>query len=212
MKTIFSVIFLFLIAGAMASAITIGFDNLPSGLAVPTNYDGFVWNQNFDVVNGSGLFSPYHNGIVSPNNAVINIDGRVEEISDPYFNLQSAYLSVPSLVSLPIGTRRVSLDVQGFFDGNLLYDERFILTNEIARLFVFDFTGIDDVTFTATTILSPIDPGNPEPFLSGIFVMDNLTVSTPDSTGTLWLLSGSVGILICFRKGNLPIRHRRAAT
>jgi hypothetical protein len=203
----FICIFLTILTTAVAaSAITINFDDLNSGFAtqpLPAGYKGFQWS-NFAVANGSNPASPYHNGVVSPNNVVFDIDGRDAEISGGLFDLDSAYLSIPFSIlnGLPGVLHKVSLEVQGYLDGSLIYDNTYDVISPDATLFNFDYLGVNDVKFIPTlipTIINPLVAALPQP----VFVMDNLTINTPDSAATFLLLGLSCSLL-AFAKRNFP--------
>lgn len=202
----FICIFLTMLTTAIAaSAITINFDDLNSGGAfppLPSGYKGFQWS-NFAVANGSNPASPYHNGVVSPNNVVFDIDGRDAEISGGLFDLDSAYLSIPSpsLNGLPGVLHKVSLEVQGYLNGSLIYDNTYDVISPDATLFHFDYLGVNDVKFIPSLIptVIPLIAALPQP----VFVMDNLTISTPDSAATFLLLGLSCSLL-AFAKRNFP--------
>jgi hypothetical protein len=176
---------------------TLEFEPIPQ--AVPASYEGFQWS-NFDVVNGIRS-SVYHNGVVSPNNVVFNVGRHDAEISGGLFDLDSAYLSIP-LSNFGFGVaNKVSLEVQGYLNGNLIYDNTYNITSLDATLFNFDYLGVNDVKFIPSLISPIIIPPNDPFFHQPVFVMDNLTVSTPDSATTFLLLGLSCSLL-AFAKSN----------
>jgi hypothetical protein len=135
----------------------ITFDDLPDMTFVPNGYGGLQWN-NFEVISKSDRWAQdgYQVGIVSPSNEVFNPYGAPGSISSgTKFDLVSAYLTAAVLP-------RLQIEVQGFANGALTYDQTYPLTTNSPNFITFNYSGVDSVKFITTP------PSQ--------FAMDNLTV------------------------------------
>jgi hypothetical protein len=184
-----SIAFFVATAGINAMATLLTFDSLPAGgpldvtpPVVPNGYGGLNWN-NFAVADGLqfGTTTGYHTGVVSPDNVAFNPYGDPDSItaSGGLFDLSSAYLTA----ALNLGTP-LDIQVQGYLDATLLYNQTYVINNSGPTLIDFDYDGVNKVTFTSI-------PGQP-------FVMDNLDVSIPDTSDTLVLFGiTTFALVIC---------------
>lgn len=181
MKSIAKCCCVYFLSTLITPAITITFDDLSAGqfpAAIPSGYDGFQWSH-FSVVDSQTSFGVFSAGIVSAPNAILSGDS-VQQISRiDGFDLVSAVLTPIRDLAAP---ERV--EVQGFDNGSLLYDNIFTLPVLTQTKVTFDYFGITDVKFIPLT-------NSIIPFVSPRFEMDNLTVNVPEAASTgLLLLAG----------------------
>ena len=102
------------------------------------------------------------------------------------FNLDSAYLTAQIVNGMQV-------EVQGFVDTQLIYDNTYTLNESSPSFIAFGYTGITGVRFL------PVNPVT-------IFVMDNLTVSAvpePSTNGLLIFGAAWLGL------GSLVNRHAK---
>src|SRR6185437_6341071 len=142
------------------------------------------WN-NFAVISaynypGTG----YYNGMVTRNNDVFDANGLSASFSrSTPFDLDSAYLTAAFKTGMFQTSMQV--EVQGYNGSSLVYDNTYTLMFDSTTtmgpaaptLINFDYTGVTEVNFIPS---------------SGQFVMDNLTVTIPETAPTLILLGISV--------------------
>jgi len=128
-------------------------------------WDNF-WIQN--ATNGVG----YH-GMVSSPDVAFNGDGGLASLSSSKsFILGSAYLTSAYANGMQVR-------VQGYEHGFLTHDNTYAIHSSAPTLINFNYSSVDQVTFT--------------PLPSGIFTMDDLSlsISDPNSTGCTFALSSS---------------------
>jgi len=152
----------------------VGFDDIPKNgtntVSVPPDYQGLQWN-NFDVLNAidfTNFFSPsgYYNGMVSPSNVVYNnfAEPAGVGLENGNFDFFSAYVTAAWVSNL-------TLQVQGFQGGTLLYSTNVILNWTGPTLVVFNFVHIDELLFNSFGGIDVGLAGNNSPQ----FVMDNFS-------------------------------------
>jgi hypothetical protein len=164
---------------------------------IPKGYEGLTWS-NLWVLNailwadGGAGTNGYYYGMVSPSNVAFNAGGQPAEIdSATSFNFFSAYLT-------GAWNSNLNIDVQGFRNGTLIYDQTVVAAATNATLFTFNYMDIDRLYFDSYG-------GQPAGFPNGggvIFAMDNFTfdfIPEPSS-----LLLASVGALLLW-----PLLKRR---
>lgn len=107
---------------------------------IPNGYAGLQWN-NWYVVNLEGVpKSGYINGMIAPPNVAYNAYGNSALISDAKFTLNSAYLTGAWVNDLQV-------EVQGYVNGILTYDNTYTVNSESPTLVKFNYTNIDEVDF-----------------------------------------------------------------
>ena len=167
--------------------VTINFDDLRppySGYSltgpIPATYQGFEWygfwclNTSYGDWSGWG----YGAGVVSGRNIAYNRAGNnltVFSRSLP-FDFNSAYLTSALLDTMQV-------EVRGFVDGILTYDNIYTVEKAAPTLIAFDYREVQRVEF----------------WLDNIFVIDDLVVTIPEPSITsllaLWgLLAGLPGV------------------
>ena len=191
-----------------ARATVLTFDDLvgpdfPEYSSVPSGYGGLDW-FGFSKLNGpdnSSFGVGWANGTVSPSNVAYNDSGiaQVAVISASLFDFNGAYLTSAALDGL-------SIEVNGFREGDSLYDEIRSFDTAAPTFSSFNYLGIDALVFT------PFfgDINNPE-YCFACFAMDNFTFNEPFSevpeSSTMGLLAtGLLGMMRGVRR-----RHRQAA-
>jgi hypothetical protein len=174
-----------LISLTRTGAATLTFDDLPEPVdyGTVTNYGGLQWT-NFSYLNtviearrfGS---NGYTFGTVSSPHIAFNFFERPASfMSATPFNLDSAYLTGAWNDGLQV-------EVQGFVRSTLTYDRIYTVNSTNPALIVFDYVGVNRVTFNS---FGGVAHGYPSG--RGVyFAMDNLTISAvPEPSG--WALIG----------------------
>jgi len=189
---------------SLISAQTITFDDLnPSTLPgatypfeapIPNGYAGLQWN-NFWVLDvplnlqADPGATGYKNGLVSGNNIALNAGGNPALISAGAFNLNSAYLTAA-------WNNGLQVEVQGFVDGTLTYDNTYTVNTTAPSSINFNYLDVDEVNF--------ISSGGTSAGYSGRgtqFAMDNLTISTvPEPASLTFGGLGGLASLLAFRR------------
>jgi len=177
--------------------ITLGFDDLPSGiLPIPNGYNNLGWNNFYylDGVNYYGNPSGYQNGVVSPNNVAFNAFGDPASIYsahvDPFYVLDG-YITAAWRDNLEI-------NITGYYGGNpVISGDFFINTNAPTYFYATAPVWIDDLVFTSSGGVQHIGYTGDGTH----FALDNLTVHTTPEPGTLLLVgTGILGLVRKFRK------------
>ncbi len=190
----------------LSLATIVTFDDIPTGLQTFTMGDGTVFTivpfvpltngyeqlnwSNLLAVNGplhAGRFGEegYNYGMVSASNVVFNSDGAPAEVNSPAtdFNFLSVYLTGAWRSNL-------NIEVQGFRDGTLIYDQTVIASATSPTLFTFGYTNIDRLYFNSFG-------GQPAGFPSGgegtQFAMDNFSFEfIPEPSAFLLTAAGAL--------------------
>ncbi len=175
------------------------FDNLPSpghGFSrIPDDYGGLEW-QNFGYLDG-GFYpdSGYANATVSPDNVAFNFRGGLALTSERDFNLNSAYLTGAWNDDLQV-------EVQGFDDAILIYDNIYTINTTGPTLINFNYLGVDAVDFTSFGGIPNLADSH---YGSGTeFAMDNLSITMVPEPSTSVLIGLAVVMLLIFCR--LPLR------
>lgn len=163
-------------------------------VAMPAGYGGLQWTNFFvlNTVQDTNAFGDNGgvNGVVSRPNIAFNGDGTNAFIFDNSgFNLNSAYLAGAWNDGLQV-------NVEGFVNGTLTYDNTYTVNTQGSTLINFDYVDVDEVEFTSYG-------GVPHGYdgAGTQFAMDNLSVTlnpVPEpSTFTLAELGGVLLTLRC---------------
>lgn len=182
-------------ATAFASPITLTFDDL-LGWPWPNPYNGLTWNnflpENVPTIIAEG-FTPsgYQVGLISSPNVVYNSGGNPASIiRSGGFDFDSAFMTAAIMDNL-------QLEVKGYLNGNLKYDNTWTLRATSPTFITFNYYDVDTVnliTSGGTLYYSNFYPGEQ-------FAMDNLTVNlTPTIIPeprfvALWLFGASIVFL-----------------
>ena len=181
----------------VAGATVLTFDNITSGTGsglITTSYGGFIW-ENFSWFHKDVLFPgqplgghPYEMSTVSGEYGVANWDiTKTASISGGLFNFYSAWLTSPFL-------DKMEIEVKGWSGGTVLYSDTVYPLQpdptDPLKLgpteFVFNYFGIDQLTFGTT---------------ESNFAMDNFNASPVPEPATLLMLGfGLVGLAGLGRK------------
>jgi hypothetical protein len=202
---------------SLRCAAVVTFDDLPTGLRTYTNGDGSVFTDipyvaltnGYQQLNWSNLFAvnaplittrvgPYggYYGMVSASNVVFNSDGAPAEVNSPAtdFNFLSVYLTGEWRSNL-------SIQVQGFRDGTLLYDQTVVASATNPTLFTFGYTNIDRLYFNS---FGGQSAGFPIGGDGTVFAMDNFSFEfIPEPSAFLF---ATFGALLLWP----VLKHRRA--
>jgi hypothetical protein len=196
----FTFLALLVISGISASSQTVvTFDDLHetgSGSFIPVGYQGLVWS-NFAAMNaflyaGQSPFytNGYYYGIVSLSNVAYNANGGLTEISSATnFNFLSAYFT-------GAWNSNLNIEVQGFRDNALVYDETKVASATTSTPFTFSYMNIDRLDFIASG-------GEPAFFPTGNnqFAMDNFMFeSIPEPSSLLLTTLGAVTLFAVVRR------------
>ncbi|CAN1209365.1 hypothetical protein TUMEXPCC7403_04015 [Tumidithrix helvetica PCC 7403] len=134
-----------------ASAATLTFDDLPNssgGSPIPNGYNGFTWNNFYEVNGLSNIYTPpnstgYQAGVVSPNNVIFNGFANPASLSSATpFTFNSAYFTAAWNDGLQI-------DVKGFLGSTQLFATTIAPSATAPTLFTFDWAGIDTLSFVS---------------------------------------------------------------
>ena len=174
-KTIFKIVSTYMAsAGVVLAAPTlITFDDITTvtyPITIPSPYNGLNWNS-FGLENAPAQTADigpngYQNGLVSGNYVAINFGGGPASLSRAgSFNFISAYLTAAWNDNLEV-------QVQGFSQGSLLYDNTYVLGTASPSLLHFNYLGVDTVDFNI------FFDGTPHGYSGAgtFFAVDNLTV------------------------------------
>jgi len=194
---------LVLVLGAAAAPATVlTFDDVTTSTyaEIPDGYGGFDWGS-FGVVDPvayPAVPSGYYNGIVSPTYVALNPYGTPADLwvaAPERFDFNGAYLT-------GAWNDGLSVRVQGYRTGTLVYDETVITGAYAPTWFQFDFLDVDRLLFTS---FGGADAG----FGIGSgehFAMDNFTfneavaVPEPLTVAGLALGLGALGTYLRRRK------------
>ena len=143
-----------LVFTAPCSAIIVTFDDLTDtrnggGTLISNTYQGLVWS-NFAVGNvllqtAFNGTSGYYYGMITVSNVVTGGHGdpaRIDTVG-ANFNFFSAYLTGAWRSNL-------NIEVEGFRNGNLLYDTTVVASATDATLFTFNYLNIDRLAFISS--------------------------------------------------------------
>uniref|UniRef100_C6E7W0 Ice-binding protein C-terminal domain-containing protein n=1 Tax=Geobacter sp. (strain M21) TaxID=443144 RepID=C6E7W0_GEOSM len=182
---------------AASSATVLTFDEIKTTgdnqIDVPDGYGGLTWQNIWatntdDETRGPG----YRNGTVSGSIVAFNADGRPGTISDRLFDFNGAYLTAA-------WNNGLNIQVQGYRGGNLAYDRTVVVDTTAPTFFLFDYAGVDRLTFDSF--------GGTNAGYGGVgfhFAMDNFTFNetTPiPEPSTFLLLGAGIMAVACLRKG-----------
>lgn len=188
--------------------LTLTFDDfslLPGeGRPMPNGYASLQWINFCNSAPMDWSYEPFGSGflnaVVSPNNVVWNGSGDPAKISSSTpFDLVSAYMTAAWMDGLQI-------EAQGFTGTTLAYANTYTINPTSPTLIVFNYSGVDQVTFIASG-------GTPHYFAGegSIFVMDNMTISVPEPSDlTLAFLSIVVLVGLAKRPPNQSAERRGA--
>jgi hypothetical protein len=170
-------------------------------------YQGYSWT-NFYITTTTPGFPGFNNGIVSGTNAAYS-GGQTNSggtISPVIGSIQSTG-GLFDFTSADLGSgyyNDLSLTVEGSKNGTVLFDQTVTVNTTGAQLFNFDFTGIDTLSFSASTGAGTSDPYQCGSFDCTQFTVDNLTVGPATSVPT----PGPVPLILS-GLGALALRARR---
>jgi hypothetical protein len=188
MKTILRTVCALLASGSvlLADPSLITFDDLSTpwnpadgsySQPVPSGYGGLQWG-NFEVLNAVSFpYNPsgYLNGIVSAPNVAVNWNALPSSIYDTagLFDLNSLNLTAAWVDGLRV-------EIQGFRDGSIVYDNTYTLCQASSRLFELNYLGVSRVQFLACSQ----------------FGLDNVIATIPDTAGAEVPEPSTAGILL----------------
>ncbi|MGD0260641.1 MAG: hypothetical protein ABSD29_12550 [Verrucomicrobiota bacterium] len=161
----------------------ITFDDLSGSGYIPPNYAGLQWSSDFWYLNAVQFEQIYgitglNYGLISGTEVAVNGYGvPVSITSSQLFDLTSAYLTAAF-------NDGMQLEVKGFADSTLLYDNTYTLSVTRPLLITFEYLGINEVDFV------PSFNGD-----TSNFVMDNLLVSIPEPNVINFSICGAIIII-----------------
>lgn len=175
------------------------FPDMPNGVggAVPNGYGGLNWSnvsyENSDV--GVG----YANGVISPTNIAFNPNGNpaILLVANGTFTLSSGYFTAAWRDGLQI-------TVNAYNGATLVDTQQFNVNTTGPTLETFNFTDITEAVISTSggTLHGSYNPvGTGEQF-----VLDNLSVVTPEPSSLVLTALGAVGLILVARR-----RRARAA-
>jgi len=165
---------------------------------IPNGYQGLNWT-NFGVVNPVLMSNAltysvgYGYGMISPSNVAYNAFGNPAEIDarGTNFDFLSAYLTAA-------WNSNLNIEVEGFRDTNLVYDQTKIVSPFGPTLFTFNYLDIDRLYFSSFGGEPAFGAGSEENF-----VMDNFMFEFIPEPSTFLLTALAVVSLAAV------LRHRR---
>ena len=169
--------------------------NIGTGTFITNGYRGLNWT-NFAPVNAilrtNGLGpSGYYYGMVSASNVVFNAFGNAAGVDSPgtNFNFLSAYFT-------GAWNSNLNIEVQGYRDTNLIYDETLAVSATNAILFTFNYLDIDHLVLNSFGGVSAGFGG-----LGEQFVMDNFEFEfIPEPSSFLLAALGAVSLVAFLRR------------
>lgn len=182
------------------SQTAVTFDDLSetaSGSFIASGYEGLVWN-NFAGVNGilfprnyPFITNGFYYGTVSASNVVANAGGNSAEIDSPgtNFNFVGAYFT-------GAWNSNLNIEVEGFRDTNLIYDETLVVSATTPTLFTLDYLNIDRLYFNSFGgDVAFGENGGPH------FAMDNFEFEfIPEPSSFLLAALGGVSLVALLRR------------
>lgn len=197
------------------NAMTVNFDDLDATGGdinlTGSSYQGYNWS-NFSVYTSGFSFDGFDAGIASLDNAAFtggelsNSNGVTPLVGTlsaaSLFDFSGAYFNAAYYDNLAI-------TVEGLLNGALLFSNTITVTTAGAQMFNFNFTGIDQLAFYASTTANVSDPFNCGDFNCTQFTIDDLVVKDSNITSTVpeppTLLLMSFGLLLVgnYRTGSL---------
>jgi hypothetical protein len=175
----------------------ISFDDL-HGWPWPNPYNGLTWNnflpENVPAVTAEFGPSGYEAGMISSPNVVYNGSGNPASITrSGAFDFDSAYMTAAIMDNL-------QLEVKGYLNGVLKYDNTYTLSATSPTLIHFNDFYVD----TVDLITSGGTPHGYPNFAPGeVFAMDNLTVNlspVPEPSMVELLSVGIIALLVRRRR------------
>jgi hypothetical protein len=175
-----------------------------SGALAPQGYAGLIWSNiacnnailltnvlpnEFPGAPTNGLSGDYY-GMVSPPNVALMLPSCEIDSYATNFNFLSAYLT-------GVWNSNLNIEVQGYRDTNLIYDETVVASATNPTLFTFNFLDIDRLYFNAYG-------GEPAGFgsIAGAeFAMDNFEFDfIPEPSTFLLAALGAVSLVAFLRR------------
>jgi hypothetical protein len=191
-------VFTLLASFSVRSATVVTFDDLSetaSGSFIANGYQGLDWSN---VLALNGILSPNnypritngtYYGVVSPSNVALAYSTAEIDSPNASFNFLGAYLTGR-------WNSNLNIEVQGFRDTNLVYDQTVVASATNATLFTFNFLDIDQLTFNSSGGQAAF--GIPDPTA---FVMDNFTFEfIPEPSSFLLAAFGAVSLVAVLRR------------
>jgi len=182
------------------SQTVVTFDDIPTPYIetlIPNGYQGLSWGTNFSCLNAVTFtdgFGPsgYIYGMVSSSNVAYNGSASPVEIDSQGTNINflGAYLT-------GAWNSNLNIEVQGYRDTNLIYDETVVASATNPTLFTFDYLDVSRLTFNSFG-------GQSAGFAPGFgnnFVMDDFTFEfVPEPSSLLLTCVGAVSLLAFLRR------------
>jgi hypothetical protein len=185
---------------AAASTNVVIFDELPNTATatfISNGYQGLIWS-NFLVINGvvQPTFYPFKTngvyfGTVTASNVTYNGAGAPAEIVSPAtnFNFLSVYLT-------GMFKSNLNIEVEGFRDGNLVYNQIVVASATSPTLVTFNYHDIDRLHFSSFGGQPAFDASS-----GTAFVMDNFTFEfVPEPTAFLLTAAGALLLGITLKR------------
>ncbi|HTB84907.1 MAG TPA: hypothetical protein VK742_14720 [Candidatus Sulfotelmatobacter sp.] len=167
------------------------FDDLPdteSGLQVTNGYNELCWS-NFYELDGLNLPFPsgYSNGVVSASNVCINWFGGPASITNSTpFDFASGYFTAAWYDNL-------QLEVQGYTNGALAYDNNYILNTTNPTYLVLNYSNVTEVQFIASggTLHGGYSGGGTQFAADNLVILTNTTPQIQSITAADQICNGS---------------------
>lgn len=179
-----------------ATATTLTFDDIGTGGSIPNGYGGLNWSS-VHYLNGTTYpLSPsgYYNGRVSGDYVAWNGSGGdvLSNTAAGTFDFNSTYLTAA-------WNNGLNIQVRGYNNGILLYDQTVIVDQFGPTLFVFNYLGIDDLKFTTFGGVDAGTPGSGQQMAMDNFTF-NQSAQVPEPASLLLLGTGVAAVMRRRRK------------
>lgn len=186
----------FLVGASRAAAAVVDFDSLAetaNGIQIPNGYQGFNWNNFYELDGLTASGSGYLPGTVSQRNVAFNWFSNPASLnlaSGGQFNFSGAYLTAAWNDGLEV-------EVQGFRNNSQVYDQIVFPSATSPTFFTFNYRNIDSLTFNSFGGIHH----NGYRLFGSQFVLDNFTYTlVPEPTSASLAFVAIIAVAVVGRR------------